>query len=290
MFQHVAAGLRAVSMGRAKGMKEQTNSLGISVDNRVVVVGSSGRTAARIPDTPERKRLEKQRGIREIVFGAQDGLLTTLGIVTGVGSASNDRATILITGGLSLLVGALSMGVGEYLGGKSEREVVRSSIDFEQREMLEMPDEEFAEQVAYYRLKGFTDEEALMIVERLKKNPEIWLHEMVRDEFGIDLREAEAGSLRSTFAIAGSFALGGAVPILPYAFAIPLGVAMWIALLLAVVALFGIGVFAARLSKRNPFAKGFEIVFFGALVFGAAWAAGRYIPALFGHGAISVGG
>ena len=166
-------------------------------------MGSNGRTAARIPDTPERKRLEKQRGIREIVFGAQDGLLTTLGIVTGVGSASNDRATILITGGLSLLVGALSMGVGEYLGGKSEREVVQSSIDFEQREMLDMPEEEFAEQVAYYRLKGFTDEEALMIVERLKKNPEIWLHEMVRDEFGIDLREAEAGSLRSTFAMAG---------------------------------------------------------------------------------------
>ena len=275
---------------RERGMKEETNSLGISVDNREVVVGSGGRNAARIPDTPERRRLEGQRGIREIVFGAQDGILTTLGIVTGVGSAEHDRATILLTGGLSLLVGALSMGVGEYLGGKSEREVVQCSIDVEQREMLEMPEEEFAEQVAYYRLKGFTDDEAVMIVERLKKNPDIWLHEMVRDEFGIDLREGQGGGLRSSLAMACSFALGAAIPVLPYVFAIPLGVATWLALLLAVVALFSIGVFAASLSKRNPLQKGFEIVAFGALVFGVAWAAGHYIPALFGHGAINLGG
>jgi VIT1/CCC1 family predicted Fe2+/Mn2+ transporter len=222
-------------------------------------------TVARIPDTTERKRLEKQRGIREIVFGAQDGILTTLGIVTGVGSAENDRAAILITGGLALLVGALSMGVGEYLGGKSEREVVQSTIAFEQSEMRDLPDEEFAEQVAYYRLKGFTGDEALTIVNRLKKNPDIWLHEMVRDEFGIDLREADSGGLRATFAMAGSFALGAALPVLPYLFPI------------------------ARLSKRNPISKGLEIVAFGALVFGIAWAAGRFIPPLFGHGAITVG-
>jgi VIT1/CCC1 family predicted Fe2+/Mn2+ transporter len=243
-----------------------------------------------IPDTPNRKRLERQRGIREIVFGAQDGLLTTLGIVTGVGSAEHDRAAILITGGLALLVGALSMGVGEYLGAKSEREVVQSTIDFEKREMTDTPDAEFAEQVAYYRLKGFTRDEALTIVNRLKKNPEIWLHEMVRDEFGIDLREAESEGLRGPFEMTGSFALGAALPVLPYCFPLPLGAAMWLALLLAAVALFGIGVFAAKLSQRNPISKGLEIVAFGALVFGAAWAAGRYIPPLFGHGAISVGG
>jgi VIT1/CCC1 family predicted Fe2+/Mn2+ transporter len=271
-------------------MKEPPNSLGITVDNRVVSIDSHGAGSAIVPDTANRKRLERQRGIREIVFGAQDGILTTLGIVTGVGSAQNDRADILITGGLSLLVGALSMGVGEYLGGKSEREVVQSTIDFEQREMIDTPDAEFAEQLSYYRLKGFTDEEALTIVSRLKKNPEIWLHEMVSDEFGIDLREAQGGGLRGTFAMAGSFAIGGTLPVLPYVFPIPLSVAVWIALLFAALALFGIGFFAAHNTKRNPISKGLEIVAFGALVFASAWAAGRYIPPLFGHNAISVGG
>ena len=270
--------------------QQQRNSLSIDVDNRVVSVVGRGRHAARIPDTPERQRLEGQRSVREIVFGAQDGVLTTLGIVTGVGTATTDRATILITGFLSMLVGAISMGVGEYLGGKSEREVVQNAIDFERQEMLDMPEEEYAEQIAYYRLKGFTDEEAVMIVERLKKNPEIWLHEMVRDEFGIDLREAEGGGIRGSFAMAVSFALGAALPVVPYLIPMPQGGAMLLGLLLAVAALFGIGYYAGTLSARNPFAKGAEIVAFGAAVFAISYAAGRYIPPLFGHGAVGVGG
>jgi VIT1/CCC1 family predicted Fe2+/Mn2+ transporter len=197
-------------------MTEERNSLAIDVDNRMVDVASKGRHAARIPDTPERQRLERQRNIRQVVFGAQDGVLTTLGIVTGLGGATNDRATILLTGFLSLLVGAISMGVGEYLGGKAEREVVQNAIAFERQEMIDTPDEEYAEQLAYYRLKGFSDEEAQIIVARLAKNPDIWLHEMVRDEFGIDLREAEGGSLGSASAMAASFAIGAALPVVPY--------------------------------------------------------------------------
>ena len=266
------------------------NSAGISVDNRVMAVEGRGRFRPRIPDTPERRRLEGQRRIREVVFGAQDGVLTTLGIVTGVGSATTDRTTIVVTGLLSLLVGAVSMGVGEYLGGKAEREVVQNAIEFEQQEMLDMPAEEFAEQVAYYKLKGFTDDEALTIVRRLEKNPDIWLHEMVRDEFGIDVREAEGGGLGSTFGMALSFAVGAAFPVLPYAFPLSLGVAKWFALALAAVILFAIGAFAGRLGGRNPFVKGLEIVAFGAAVFALSWAAGRYIPPLFGHSAVSLGG
>ena len=272
-------------------MSVERNVLSIDTDNRIVAVGTHGRNAARIPDTPERKRLERQRGIREIVFGAQDGVLTTLGIVTGVGSATVDRSTILITGFLSLLVGAISMGVGEYLGSKAEREVVQNAIDLEQREMLDEPEEEFAEQVAYYRLKGFSDDESLTIVRRLEKNPDIWLHEMVRDEFGIDLREADDGGLRGAFGMMLSFAIGAALPVIPYAVTpLPIGYAMFAGLALATVALFGIGFFAGTLSGRKPARKGFEIVAFGAVVFAISWAAGHFIPPLFGHGAVSVGG
>ncbi len=266
------------------------NSLDINTDNRSVTVADHGRNAARIPDTPERQKLEKQRSIREVVFGAQDGVLTTLGIVSGVGGASPDRATIVITGAIALLVGALSMGAGEFLGGRAERDVVQNAIDFERYEMATMPLDEFAEQVAYYRLKGFTDDEALMIVKRLEKNPEIWLHEMVRDEFGIDLREAEGGGLRSTVAMAASFAVGGALPVLPYFFGVSLDVTRWLALAFAVVALFAIGFYSGRLGGRQPLRKGIEIVGFGAAIFCLSFLAGHFIPPLFGHAAISVGG
>jgi len=270
-------------------MTSERNSMAIDVDSRTVEVGSEGRFAPRVPDTPERQRLERQRRIREVVFGAQDGVLTTLGIVTGIGSATTDKATILLTGFLALLVGAISMGVGEYLGNKVEREVVQNAIDFEQQEMLDQPEAEFAEQLAYYRMKGFTDAEAQTIVERLAKNPDIWLHEMVRDEFGIDAREGQVASPASAFGMAGSFALGAMVPILPHLF-LSASVAVWLSLVLATGLLFSIGLMAGRLGGRNPLVKGCEIVLFGAVVFVLSYLAGHYIPAFFGHPSISVGG
>jgi VIT1/CCC1 family predicted Fe2+/Mn2+ transporter len=234
--------------------------------------------------------LERQRGIREIVFGAQDGLLTTLGIVTGMGSATFDRSTILLTGVLSLVGGALSMGVGEYLGGKAEREVVESAIAYEQREMIEKPEEEYAEQIGFYKLKGFTESEARMIVERLTKNPEVWLHEMVRDEFGIDPRVTDTQGVGPAFAMAGSFVLGASIPIFPYLMPLPLSAAIGTALALAVCALFAIGAFAGRLSGRSSLRKGFEIVAFGAGLFAVSYMLGHFIPPLFGKGSVSIGG
>jgi VIT1/CCC1 family predicted Fe2+/Mn2+ transporter len=217
-------------------------------------------------------------------------LLTTLGIVTGMGSAAADRSTIMLTGVLALTVGALSMGVGEYIGGKAEREVVENAIDFERREMIEKPEEEYLEQVGFYKLKGFTEPEARMIVDRLVKNPEIWLHEMVRDEFGVDPRVAEGHGIGPAFAMGGSFVLGAFVPILPYLTSLSLSAAIGAALLLAIAALFGIGVFAGRLGGRNPLGKGLEIVAFGAGVFAISYVMGHFIPPLFGKSAVSVGG
>lgn len=244
----------------------------------------------RIPDTAQRRQLESQRSIRQVVFGLQDGILTTLGIVTGVGVAEPDRATVIISGMLTLLAGALSMGVGEYLGGKAEREVVQATIEMEKREMEASPQDEFAEQVAYYKLKGFSADEAHMIVSRLVKNPEIYLYEMMRDEFGIDPRVAEEKSLRPAFSMAASFAGGSLIPIIPYFVTASHSFAILSGLILAVMGLFAIGFASGRISGRNPYMKGLEIVVFGSVVFAISYLAGRYIPPLFGHSSISVGG
>ena len=101
------------------------------VDEVVVDVPGWQQVRPRIPDTQQRRTLEKQRSIREIVFGAQDGILTTLGVITGVGVAEGERSAAIISGFLALLAGALSMGVGEYLGRKAEREVVAATIAME---------------------------------------------------------------------------------------------------------------------------------------------------------------
>lgn len=250
-----------------------------------VVVDTPGwrKIKPRIPDTPQRRTLERQRSIRELVFGIQDGILTTLGIATGVGEAEGKHWFVIISGLLGLVSGALSMGVGEYLGSKAEREVVQAAIDMERSEMEAHPQDEFAEQVAYYKLKGFSAEEADIIVRRLAQNPEIYLYEMMRDEFGIDPRMAEQRSLRGPLAMAGSFAIGAALPIVPYFTALSGRWTLVTSLLLAIAGLFGIGFYAGTLSERSPWRKGLEIVLFGAGVFVLSWLAGRYIPPLLGH-------
>ncbi len=244
----------------------------------------------RIPDTPQRRTLEKQRSIREVVFGVQDGILTTLGIITGVGAAEGERSAVIISGSLALLAGALSMGVGEYLGRKAEREVVSATIDMEKREMAADPQAEFAEQVAYYKVKGFSADEAQMIVKRLTQHPDIYLYEMVRDEFGIDPRVAEDSGLRGPFAMGISYAIGSLVPVAAFLLPLSMHVAIAVALAFAVVGLFAVGFYAGTLSEKNPFVKGAEIVAFGCCIFAVSYLAGHFIPPLFGHAPVSVGG
>lgn len=260
--------------------------------NRPVALEAPGwhNVKPRIPDTPQRRELERQRSIREVVFGAKDGILTTMGVVTGVGVASGGRGTVLVTGLLALLAGALSMAVGEYQGSKSEREVVQASIEMERAEMEANPQDEFAEQVAYYKLKGFTEDEAHLIVSRLAKNPEIYLYEMMRDEFGIDPRVADSSDVLPAVAMGLSYAAGSIVPILPYFFPLSPGASVAASLVMALAGLFLIGAFAGRLAGRNPWLRGLEIVAYGSAVFAISFAAGHFIPPLFGYQPIAVGG
>jgi vacuolar iron transporter family protein len=244
----------------------------------------------RIPDTQQRRTLERSRSVREIVFGMQDGILTTLGIIVGVSEASGARTDVFLSGFLAMLAGALSMAVGEYLGAKSEREVVQAAIAMEKAEMAADPQGEFAEQVAYYMMKGFSAEESQMIVRRLTQHPEIYLYEMMRDEFGIDPREAENADLRGPLAMGGSFVVGSLLPILAFLLPIGLQTASFFSLVLAVLGLFGVGFYAARNTDRNPVMKGLEIVLYGVVVFAASYLAGRFVPPLFGLAPVSVGG
>lgn len=256
-----------------------------SIPAHPVVVDTPGwrKIKPRIPDTPQRRQLERQRSVREIVFGAKDGILTTMGVVTGVGVASGGRIQVLVSGLVALIAGALSMAVGEYQGAKSEREVVQASIDMERAEMEANPQDEFAEQVAYYKQKGFSADEAHMIVSRLAKNPEIYLYEMMRDEFGIDPRIAESSDITPAIAMGLSYAAGSLVPIIPYFFpTISERQAVMFSLACALIGLFTIGVFAGSLSSRNRWLRGLEIAFYGSIVFALSFLAGHFIPPLFG--------
>ena len=262
------------------------------IPDHPVVVDTPGwhHVTPRIPDTPQRRQLERQRSVREIVFGAQDGIITTMGIVTGLGAATGNEHIVIVSGAIALFAGALSMGVGEFQGTKSEREVVQASIDMESREMQEHPNDEFAEQVAYYKMKGFNSEEAHTIVSRLAKNPEIYLYEMMRDEFGVDPRDAEKTGMRPALSMAGSYAVGSLLPILPYVFGLSTRFAVPVSAVLALCGLFGIGFYAGAVAERSPWQRGVEIALWGTGVFVLSFLAGYFVPPLFGYQSVPLAG
>jgi VIT1/CCC1 family predicted Fe2+/Mn2+ transporter len=112
----------------------------------------------------------------------------------------------------------------------------------------------------------------------------------MRDEFGIDPREADDSGLRGPLAMGTSYAAGSLLPIVAFLIPLSIGSSAFLSLAFAVIGLFAVGFYAGTLSERNPFAKGLEVALFGCGVFVVSYLAGHYIPPLFGHGPVGVGG
>jgi VIT1/CCC1 family predicted Fe2+/Mn2+ transporter/rubrerythrin len=153
--------------------------------------------------------------IRNVIYGVNDGLTATLGVLAGVGGASIDPRVVLI-GGLSAMVASgVSMAGGAYLATKSQREVFEGQLAREAAEIEAMPELEKAELVDIYRSKGLTAEEAKTIVDRITKDKKVWLETQAREELGLDASQFENPTREGLVAGISTF-VGGAIPVLGY--------------------------------------------------------------------------
>src|SRR5580704_17201982 len=92
--------------------------------------------------------------LRPAVFGAMDGLVTNVSLISGVGGGGVDRHTIVLTGLAGLAAGAFSMAAGEYVSVSSQNELVESEVEKERTELERHPEDEQAELIAMYRMRG----------------------------------------------------------------------------------------------------------------------------------------
>ena len=153
--------------------------------------------------------------IRNVIYGVNDGLTATLGVLAGVGGATVDPRVVLI-GGLSAMVASgVSMAGGAYLATKSQREVFEGQLAREAAEIEAMPDLERAELVDIYRSKGLTAEEAKTIVDRITKDKKVWLETQAREELGLDVTQFE-NPVREGLVAGISTLIGGAIPVAGY--------------------------------------------------------------------------
>jgi VIT1/CCC1 family predicted Fe2+/Mn2+ transporter len=153
--------------------------------------------------------------LRATIFGVDDGLVSNSALVMGVAGGHGGQKAILLAGLAGLLAGALSMGAGEYVSVRSQREMFEREIDLEREEIREMPEEEAQELALIYRAKGVPKEEAEELARRISAEPGTALDTMAREELG--LNPEELGSpWRVAFSSFASFAVGALVPVLAY--------------------------------------------------------------------------
>jgi len=153
--------------------------------------------------------------IRNVIYGVNDGLTATLGVLAGVGGATVNPRVVLI-GGLSAMVASgVSMAGGAYLSSKSQREVYEGQLAREAAEIEAMPDLERAELVKIYRSKGLTPAEAKTIVARITSDKKVWLETQAREELGLDVAQFE-NPVREGVVAGVSTLVGGVIPVLGY--------------------------------------------------------------------------
>jgi VIT1/CCC1 family predicted Fe2+/Mn2+ transporter len=122
--------------------------------------------------------------LRAGVLGANDGIVSTAGIVVGVAGATTDRGAILVAGVAGLVAGAMSMAAGEYVSVSTQRDSELALLAKERRELREDPDDELAELAGLYAEKGLDDDLALEVARQLTAHDALGAHAEV--ELGID--------------------------------------------------------------------------------------------------------
>ncbi len=181
--------------------------------------------------------------LRAGVLGANDGIVSTAGLVMGVAGATDSSTTIAIAGVAGLTAGALSMGAGEYVSVSTQRDSEEGLLAKERRELAEDPDDELAELAGLYVEKGLSEDLALQVAHELTAHDALGAHAEV--ELGID-PDALTNPWHAAWASMLAFTLGALLPLLTITLTPP-GARIWVTVAAVVVALALTGWTSARL-------------------------------------------
>jgi VIT1/CCC1 family predicted Fe2+/Mn2+ transporter len=193
----------------------------------------------------------KSGALRAAIFGINDGLLTNTSLIMGFAGASQSRAVIVLAGISGLLAGAFSMGSGEYVSMRVQREVLERLLHLEAHELGNDPEGERQELAEIYERKGFPPDLAERVATELMRDPKVALDTHAREELGIDPDEGLGspwGAAISSFVM---FAIGALLPLIPFFFRGGTGAAL-VAGAIAGVSLLTVGGLTSLLTGRSP--------------------------------------
>ncbi|KAK7205690.1 protein CCC1 [Myxozyma melibiosi] len=250
------------------------------IDAEAASSSSSSITAASsLSSSSTRSHWFSPRLISDAVIGLSDGLTVPFALTAGLSSLGNTK--IVVTGGIAELVsGAISMGLGGYLGAKSESDCYKSQLERERlllQNARHLSEEAVSESLAEY---GFAESTVSAILGDLEKSPEEMVNFVMK--FGRGMEEPPIGrEFISAATIGTAYFLGGFVPLFPYFFVhtVQLGLILSSVIMIVTLFVFGVAktVFTGNTSKLHAAWGGVQMVITGAVAAGAAYAMVRFI-------------
>lgn len=203
--------------------------------------------------------------LRAGVLGAQDGIVSTASLLTGVAAANGGSTELLVAGTAALVAGAMSMAVGEFSSVSSQRDTELADIERETRELVRYPEHELEELTQIYEKRGLKRELAGEVARQLTDTDPLGSH--IRDELGI-VPDAMARPLQAATVSAASFGVGATLALLTATLA-PLGARIAVITIVTLVLLGVVGVIGARLGGASPTRAAIRIVVGGGLAMAA---------------------
>jgi VIT1/CCC1 family predicted Fe2+/Mn2+ transporter len=214
--------------------------------------------------------------IRDIVIGMSDGLTVPFALAAGLSGAVDTTSLILTAGGAEIAAGSIAMGLGGYLAGKTDAEHYETELKREQREVIELPDREEEEVAEVFREYGLEEEQIKSITSTMRKNPEQWVDFMMKFELGLEKPEPNRAR-NSAITIAISYILGGIIPLSPYMFISNPASALFISIIVTLIALLIFGYIKGRFTGTAPWKNAIQTTVVGGLAAAVAFVLARLL-------------
>ena len=213
--------------------------------------------------------------LRDFVIGLSDGLTVPFALAAGLSGAVATSGIIITAGVAEIVAGSIAMGLGGYLGGRSEIEHYESELQREYAEVEEVPDEEKTEVRKIFAEYGMDATAQEAAVNSLAKNKHKWVEFMMRFELGLE-KPDPSQAYYSAFRIGGGYALGGTIPLIPYLFtqeAPQTGLAY--SAIVTIFSLLIFGYFKSHILGQRPIWGAIKIASIGAIAAACAFTIAR---------------
>ena len=216
------------------------------------------------------KHFTSTAAVRDIVIGMADGLTVPFALAAGLtGAIASTR--IVVTAGLAEIVaGSIAMGLGGYLAAKTDSEHYASERRREIEETVEIPDQEQEEVAKVFRGYGMAEEQLRPVVNAICSDQKRWVDFMMRFELGLEEPEPSRAG-RSAGTIAGSYIVGGLIPLAPYMLVGQIFTALSVSVGVTLLALLIFGFIKARFTDVAPWRGALQTALVGGLAASAAF-------------------